>query len=174
MSLQQLWLPYTVWQMWDTFQNILLRFSRHVTKSQADSQTVNLSKIFVLWNTFPLALLTVFSEYKIFPISVVCRQKNYAIYIKEQKRQQNEAFCKGHTIDAKQVYKERLRQKLMAMLRNRVSFPLRSSLITLPHALILLMSVILLLLTEGSTYQHLKVIQMFMTVKLKLQVFVKL
>lgn len=52
-----------------------------------------------------------FSVYKIFPVSVVCRQKSYAIYIKEQKREQNEAFCKGHTIGAKQVYKEQLLQK---------------------------------------------------------------
>jgi len=72
-------------------------------------------------------------------------------------------------ISAKQVHKEQLLQKLMPMLHNRASVPLHSSLISLPHALILVMSVILLLLTEGSTYQYLKVIQMFMTVKLQLQ-----
>jgi hypothetical protein len=43
MSLQQLWLPYTLWQIWHTFQNIFLHFSQYVTKFQADSQTtVNL------------------------------------------------------------------------------------------------------------------------------------
>jgi len=62
----------------------------------------------------------------------------------------------------------------MPMLRNRISVPLHSSLISLPHALLLLMPVILLLLKEGSTYKHLKVIQMFMNVKVQLQVFLKL
>jgi hypothetical protein len=87
-------LPYTVWQIWDIFQNIFLRFSWYVTKFQADSQAT-VKKIFLLWNNSPQTSLTVFSIYKIFPVSVVCRQKNYAIYIKEQKRQQNEAFCTG-------------------------------------------------------------------------------
>ena len=65
---------------------------------------------------------TVFSVYKIFPMFVVCRQKSYAIYIKEQRRQQTEAFCKRHTIGAKQVYKEQLLQKTDADVAQQSSF----------------------------------------------------
>ena len=179
MSLQQLWLPYTVWQICGTFQNIFLRFSRYLTKFQADSQTtVNLCKNKQTnKQTNKNPFLKYFSKnftnciFHIQNIPHVCcvQAEKYAVYIKEQKRQQNEAFCKGEndrcqTSLTKNNFSNLL-QKLMLMLCNRVSLPLCSSLISLPHALILLMSVVLQLLTEGSTYQHLKVIQMFMTVK---------
>jgi hypothetical protein len=55
----------------------------------------------------------------------------------------------------------------MLMLHNKLSVHLCSSLTSLPPSL-LLISVVWLLLTEGSTYQHLKVIQMLVTVTLKL------